>query len=135
MELIRTLLESKTVCASPVLPPGLHHLYGGDLHFPEASASRPYVIGNFVATLDGVVSYQILGKSGGGEISGHDDGDRFIMGLLRASADAVLIASGTLHATALEYWWIPDSVSPIGTESYTSYRQKENLANPVCCLW
>ena len=73
MEPIRTLLESKTVEASPGLSPELHHLYGGDLHFPEASDSRPYVIGNFVATLDGVVSYQIPGKSGGGEISGHDD--------------------------------------------------------------
>jgi hypothetical protein len=74
MEPIRTLLESKTVGASPVLSPELHRLYGGDLHFPEASENRPYVIGNFVATLDGVVSYQIPGKSGGGEISGHDDG-------------------------------------------------------------
>jgi riboflavin biosynthesis pyrimidine reductase len=125
MEPIRTLLESKTVGASPVLSPELHRLYGGDLHFPEASENRPYVIGNFVATLDGVVSYQIPGKSGGGDISGHDDGDRFVMGLLRASADAVMIASGTLQATAPEHLWIPDSVSPIGTESYASYRRRD----------
>ena len=124
MEPIRTLFESKTVGASPVLSPELHYLYGGDLHFPEASDSRPYVIGNFVATLDGVVSYQIPGKSGGGEISSHDDGDRFVMGLLRASADAVMIASGTLQATPREHLWIPDSVSPIGTESYASYRRE-----------
>jgi riboflavin biosynthesis pyrimidine reductase len=125
VEPIRTLFESKTVSTSPVLPPGLHHLYGGDLHFPEASDIRPYVIGNFVATLDGVVSYQIPGRSGGGEISGHNDGDRFIMGLLRASADAVMIASGTLQATAPEHLWIPGSVSPIGTETYASYRRRE----------
>ena len=125
MEPIRTLLESKTVEASPGLSPELHHLYGGDLHFPEASDSRLYVIGNFVATLDGVVSYQIPGRSGGGEISGHDDGDRFVMGLLRASVDAVMIASGTLQATVPEHLWIPGSVSPIGTESYASYRRRE----------
>jgi len=125
MEPIRTLFESKTVGASPVLTPELHYLYDGDLHFPEAFENRPYVIGNFVATLDGVVSYQIPGKSGGGEISGHDEGDRFVMGLLRASADAVMIASGTLHATAPEHVWIPGSVFPIGTESYASYRRRD----------
>ncbi len=49
-------------------------------------------------------------------------------------ADAVLIASGTLHATAPKHLWIPDSVSPIGTESYTSYRQKE-LGKSGMRLW
>ena len=57
------------------------------------------MIGNFVSTLDGIVSFLIPGKEGGGEISGHDEADRFIMGLLRASADAVMVGVGTLHAT------------------------------------
>ena len=50
------------------LPPELIKLYDGDLSFPETK--RPYVIGNFVQTLDGVVSFQIPMHSGGTEISG-----------------------------------------------------------------
>jgi hypothetical protein len=47
----------------------LRLLYGGDLAFPRPP-DRPYVVANFVQTLDGVVSYAIRGRSGGGEISG-----------------------------------------------------------------
>jgi hypothetical protein len=61
------------------LTPELQRLYGGDLSFPEPHGSRPYVIGNFVETIDGVVSFRIPGRSGGGEISGGSDEDRFVM--------------------------------------------------------
>ena len=57
----------------PVLPEGLNIAYGGDLWFPPSGPERPYVIGNFVSTVDGVVSYRIAGKSGGGDISGFDE--------------------------------------------------------------
>ena len=53
-------------------------------------AARPHVIGNFVTSLDGVVSLGIPGKAGGGEISGFNPHDRMVMGLLRAAADAVV---------------------------------------------
>jgi hypothetical protein len=40
----------------------LRELYDGDLHFPTSPAlRRPFVIANFVSTLDGVVSYEIKG--------------------------------------------------------------------------
>src|ERR1051326_8012518 len=103
LEPIRTLFDRTTGAAR--LPEDLKRLYGGDLQFPPAFKDRPYVIGNFVSTLDGIVSFRIPGKSGGGEISGHNEQDRFIMGLLRASADAVMIGSGTLHATAPGHLW------------------------------
>ena len=77
------------------LPIELATLYG-PLRFPQP-ASRPYVIGNFVTTLDGVVSLNVLGKAGGGEISGFNDHDHLIMGLLRAVADAVIVGAGTLR--------------------------------------
>src|SRR6185437_15847976 len=77
------------------LPAELAELYGGDLSFPEGR--RPYVIGNFVQTMDGVVSFSMPGRSGGQEIGGGSAEDRFVMGLLRSRADAILIGSGTLH--------------------------------------
>jgi riboflavin biosynthesis pyrimidine reductase len=82
------------------------------------------VIGNFVSTVDGVVSYEIAGKSGGGDISGFDQPDRFIMGLLRASADAVMVGSGTLHETAPEHLFVADRVYPQARELYARYRSE-----------
>ena len=79
-----------------VLPEGLRSRYDGNLSFPPAPEERPYCIANFVSTLDGVVSFNIPGQSEGAQISKSNEEDRFIMGLLRASADAVLVGSGDL---------------------------------------
>jgi riboflavin biosynthesis pyrimidine reductase len=105
-----------------VPPQGLRDLYDGDLQFPAGSAQRPYVIGDFVSTLDGVVSFKVKGRSGGSAISGADPGDRFIMGLLRASADAVVVGAGTVHDVRPEGLWIPEYTYPDAKHLYTDYR-------------
>jgi riboflavin biosynthesis pyrimidine reductase len=122
--IIRTLIDRRETSEPSVLPEDLRIAYGGDLRFPPAGPGRPYVIGNFVSTLDGVVSYEIAGKSGGGEISGFDKPDRFIMGLLRASADAVMVGSGTFHQTAPEHLFVADRVYPGARELYARYRSE-----------
>jgi len=98
MEPVHTLLATQPI-ASPegVLPEDLRARYGGDLFFPLAPEGRPYCIANFVSTLDGVVSFNLPGQSGGDQISHANEEDRFTMGLLRASVDAILVGSGTLH--------------------------------------
>ena len=53
-----------------ILTPELLRLYGGDLSFPAPHSNRPYVIANFVETIDGVVSFRLPGRSGGGERRG-----------------------------------------------------------------
>src|SRR5262249_40528410 len=107
----------------PFLTPGLENLYGGDLSFPPRSDGRPYVIGNFVETLDGVISYLIPGHSGGDEISGRNAEDRFTMGLLRSMADAVLFGSGSLHA-AHGHLRIPEFVYPQAKDLFLGLRRK-----------
>jgi hypothetical protein len=109
-ETIRTLIDRRERAEPSVLPEELRIAYGGDLWFPPSRSQRPYVIGNFVSTVDGVVSYEIAGESGGGNISGFDESDRFIMGLLRASADAVMVGSGTLHQTTPEHLFVAGHV-------------------------
>ena len=121
MEPITTLLDRHTA-PDQVLPEELRILYGGDLRFP-AHEDRPYVIGNFVGTLDGVVSFEVPGKSGGGEISGFNEEDRFIMGLLRASADAVMVGAGTLREVTPGHQWLPEHVYPEAREIYARYRR------------
>ena len=97
MGLVRTLIDHDGESAESPLSRKLRELYDGDLHFRPPPAARPFVIANFVSTLDGVASYEIKGQSGGSTISGSDPADRFIMGLLRASADAIIVGAGTLR--------------------------------------
>ncbi|MBI2984181.1 MAG: dihydrofolate reductase family protein [Candidatus Kerfeldbacteria bacterium] len=96
MDPLKTLVDNQTRADPAWLPEELRRLYDGDLVFTRRT-DRPTVVANFVSSLDGVVSLNIPGRSGGGEISGHDSGDRLIMGLLRTVADAVVVGAGTLH--------------------------------------
>jgi len=67
----------------------------GKLGFPAAAAGRPWIYANFVQTLDGIVS--MLGdEAGGADIAGLPE-DRWLMDLLRAHADAVMLGMGTLR--------------------------------------
>lgn len=96
MQPLIPLLDRQAVSRRRLLPLRLRRLFGGDLVFPEPTG-RPYVYANFVETLDGVVSYKIPHRSGGGEISGFSEHDRFAVGLLRAFADAKIIGSATFR--------------------------------------
>jgi len=122
MEQINTLLDRSRAQDQSVLPEELTILYGGDLRF-SAFDFKPYVIGNFVSTIDGVVSFEIPGESGGGDISGFNEADRFIMGLLRASVDAVIVGAGTLREVAPRHLWLAEYVYPEASEHYARYRQ------------
>jgi riboflavin biosynthesis pyrimidine reductase len=68
------------------------------------------VYSNFVSSLDGVVTLG-SGISAGSVISGKNPADRFLMALLRACADAVVIGVGTLRATP-GHLWTPAHVFP-----------------------
>jgi riboflavin biosynthesis pyrimidine reductase len=122
MPFIRTLIDRDQDHFEPALPPGLRDLYDGNLSFHASSAQRPFVLANFVSTLDGVVSYNIAGQAGGSTISGSDPGDRFIMGLLRASADAVMVGARTVHDAGPQSLWIPEFTYPDAKHLYAEYR-------------
>ncbi len=67
----------------------------GHLGFPPPPAGRPWVYTNFVQSLDGIVS--LLGKhASGGEIA-QSRADRWLMDLLRAYADGLLMGMNTLR--------------------------------------
>jgi riboflavin biosynthesis pyrimidine reductase len=88
-----------------LLPPELSALYGR-LQFPP-HPGRPYVVANFVSSLDGIVSLDTRGRAGGGPISGHNQHDHMVMGLLRAVADVVLVGAGTLRSVPAHVWTAP----------------------------
>jgi len=66
----------------------------GKLGFPEPPAGRPWIYSNFVQTLDGVAS--LRGKYASGFHISQSEDDRWLMDLLRAHADAILMGIGTL---------------------------------------
>jgi riboflavin biosynthesis pyrimidine reductase len=107
------------------LPHPLQARYGGPVGIP-LQPLRPTVIANFVSTLDGVASYNTPEAAGGGEISGFFEPDRFVMGLLRALSDAVLIGAGTLRAAPTERW-TPDFVHPDSAVAFASLRRQLGL--------
>jgi riboflavin biosynthesis pyrimidine reductase len=79
-------------------------------------------MGNFATTLDGVVSLHAHGASSGSEITGFDPYDRFVMGLLRAVADVVIVGAGTLRAVP-RHTWTADHVYPAAAREYAALRR------------
>lgn len=122
MGLVRTLIDRDQVHLEPALPRGLRELYDGDLHYGRSPAERPFVVANFVSTLDGVVSFEIKDQAGGSAISDSDTADRFIMGLLRASADAIIVGARTVEAVSPESLWTPGDTYPDAKSLYAEYR-------------
>ena len=110
------------------LPPELAALYG-QLEFPP-HPGQPYVIGNFVSSLDGVVALNTPGtKTGGGEISGFNEHDRMVMGLLRATADAVIVGAGTLRSVP-NHRWTALYIYPPLVQVYQQLRANLGITEP-----
>src|SRR5262249_30141229 len=118
LESLETLYDGQQGADLP-LPPALASLYGR-LQFPP-HPDRSYVIGNFVTTLDGVVALNDSDQSGGGEISGFNQHDRMVMGLLRAVADAIIVGAGTLRS-ARHHLWTASSIYPPLADEYQQLR-------------
>lgn len=124
---LETLVDIDRGTALP-LPPELAALYGR-LQFP-LRLGQPFVISNFVTTLDGVVSLNVPGHAGGGDISGRDQHDRMVMGVLRAVADAVIVGAGTLRAASPQHLWTAEYIYPPLTEAYKQLRAFLKKSDP-----
>jgi riboflavin biosynthesis pyrimidine reductase len=103
------------------LPAELARTYGGGLAF-----EGPRVFANFVASLDGVVALNRSGNSGQ-VISQDSRADRFVMGLLRACAGAVIVGAGTFRSSA-RHRWQPEIIYPPAAALYAELRAELGLA-------
>ena len=104
------------------LPEALSANYQGTLGF-----SSPYLFANFVASLDGVVA--LPGDTESGQIiSGRNPADRFVMGLLRSCADAVLVGAGTFRKSS-GHLWFPDRIFPAGKSLFAELRRSLGLSD------
>jgi riboflavin biosynthesis pyrimidine reductase len=100
------------------LPPALSETYGGNLAIRDGS-----VYANFVSSIDGIAALEGGRAASGGIISGRNEADRFVMGLLRAFADAVVVGAGTVRAEGSRAMWTPGFVFPPAAADYRALRQ------------
>ncbi len=115
------LLFEREGAPSDEIPEELARLYGGGIGF-----ERPRLYANFVSSLDGVVA--IEGQEHSGRVlSGRSEADRFVMGLLRAFADVVVIGAGTLR-TSRGSLWTPAHAYPVAAGSFADLRRSLGLA-------
>jgi riboflavin biosynthesis pyrimidine reductase len=99
------------------LPEDLEAAYGGPLGF-----DGPRLYANFVSSVDGVVALPRHPESSA-LIGERNEADRFVMGLLRTFADAVLIGSGTLRDSPKSLWR-PERVYPRAAEGFAELRRR-----------
>ena len=105
------------------LPDAFSAVYGGDWRLP-AEGPLPYVCMNFCVSRDGRASFSEPGHMGGGDVSGFDERDRWLMGLLRARADAVMVGDGTLKAEP-DYVLTPAAICPSDAAAFAALRETE----------
>jgi riboflavin biosynthesis pyrimidine reductase len=110
------------------LPAPLTASYGGGLGFDS-----PCLYANFVASVDGVVTLAAGGESGH-IISQDSEADRFVMGLLRACADAVIVGAGTFRK-APGHLWHAAAIYPGAAPLFAETRRRLGLpARPTFVL-
>jgi len=105
------------------LPEELGRLYGGTFGLEE-----PRVFANFVETIDGVVAIPSI-PSSNKLIAGDSPADRFVMGLLRTCADALVIGSGTMAASPRSVW-TPEQAFPPAADAYAELRHRLGRSRP-----
>lgn len=121
IEPIHTLYE-RTPASADTLPPALAAAYDGGLVVPDGQpGERPYVLVNFIETLDGVISYTQPGEPYQGTVGGKSDTDHMVMGILRALADAVIFGAGSLREDT-GHVHTPAFVYPPFAEEYAALR-------------
>ena len=114
------LLFEREDSADLSVPLALSDSYGDPLRLPARC-----LFANFVASLDGVVA--LPGDAESGQIiSGRNPADRFVMGLLRAAADAVLLGAGTFRKSG-RHLWLPDRIYPAAAAAFAQMRAQLGL--------
>lgn len=118
-----TLLFDDDVKDNTTLPEALRAVYGGDWHVPETS-ERPHIYSNFALSRDGRVSFNVPGHLGGDDVSGFNAHDRWLMALLRARADAVVVGDNTLRLEP-EHLWTCEYIYPEAHQPFRELRKVE----------
>jgi len=102
------------------LPAEINRLYG------RLGLADECLVANFVESLDGVVAIPGVPRSHA-VVSDDSEADRFMLALLRACADVVLVGAGTLAASPAGTWRV-DKAYPEAAESFAELRAARSVA-------
>lgn len=103
------------------LPAALREIYGGDWLVPREGQYR---FSNFVISHDGKTSFSVPGHDGGGDISGFNRHDQWVMSLARSRADAVIVGANTLRNEP-HHKWTSEFIFPEDGASFAELRRAE----------
>jgi riboflavin biosynthesis pyrimidine reductase len=101
------------------VPAEIERLYGA------LGLEEQCLVANFVQSLDGVVAIPGLPRSHA-VVSDDSEADRFVLALLRACADVVLVGTGTLAASPKGTWRV-DKAYPEAAEAFAQLRAARGL--------
>lgn len=102
MEKLHNLYDQAT--EPTLLNSALTEFYDGPLGFPDHGHDLPYIVSNFVTSIDGRITLDQPGHLGGGEISLFNLPDRKMMAVLRTLAGGVLMGANTLRLEPKHEW-------------------------------
>jgi riboflavin biosynthesis pyrimidine reductase len=109
------------------VPAQLEALYGG------IGLEEPCVVANFIESLDGVVAVPRLPRSHA-VIGDESEADRFMLALVRACADAVVVGSGTLLASPKGTWRIDRAYPPAAAALAELRARRGRSAQPLVVI-
>lgn len=110
------------------VPDQLEAVYGGAIGLDE-----PCVVANFVESLDGVVAVPRLPRSHA-ILGDESEADRFVLALVRACSDAVVVGSGTLLASPKGTWRIDRAHPPVAEALAELRRLRGRPAQPLVAV-
>jgi riboflavin biosynthesis pyrimidine reductase len=135
-ETITLLFDDDRATSGHRLPSEFQQVYGGDWVVPPAG-DRPYTAVNFVVSRDGRISYAEPGDVGGAPVAGGSAADVWLMGLLRARCDAVLMGDGTVRAEP-DHRWTVEHLGGVDVEAFRWLRAAEGRSptpvQAICSL-
>jgi riboflavin biosynthesis pyrimidine reductase len=109
------------------VPADIERIYG------RLGLADECVVANFVQSLDGVVAIPGLPRSHA-VVSDESEADRFVLALLRACADVVLLGTGTLAASPKGTWRV-DKAYPEAAHAFAELRAVRGLrAQPLVAV-
>jgi riboflavin biosynthesis pyrimidine reductase len=117
------VLFAEQVDDGVALPEQWQRIYGSDWRLPSKE-SGPHVFVNFATSRDGRISFSEPGHAGGGDVTDFNLPDQWLMGLIRARADVVLIGDTTLRAE-LHWLGFPEFMFPSDADAFRALRRSE----------
>ena len=120
------LLFSDDAHQTASLPETFRQIYPGDWHIPTIK-DRPYIYSNFAKSRDGRITFNLPEWPGGADVTKANDHDRWLMGLLRTRADAVMNGDVTVNREP-DHLWTAEFIYPPAAAAFTELRRSEGYA-------